>query len=379
MRIVLAPDSFKHSLSAPDAAAALAAGVRRVLPDADCVLRPMADGGEGTVEALLAGGGERRNGTVTGPLGTPVQAFWGWLADGTAVIEVAAAAGLALVGTADRDAGRADSQGVGEQILAALDAGARHIVLGLGGSATTDAGAGLLRALGVRWLDAAGHPLPPGGAALARLDRIELAGLDPRIAHTRFSLACDVDNPLCGPQGAAAVFGPQKGATPRDAATLDAALSHAAQVCARTLGRDCSATPGAGAAGGIGFAGLAFLGATLRPGADWVAQACDLAGAMAGADLVLTGEGRIDGQTVRGKTPVGVARVAAQAGVPVVAIAGALGPGHAQVHEHGIAAVFSLVDRPMDLDEALAQAGDLLADRAEQVLRLWLAARGARA
>jgi len=380
MKIIIAPDSFKESLSATRVAHAIAAGVRRAAPDAHCVLLPMADGGEGTVDAMVAGAAhaEKRCSTVCGPDGVPVQAAWGWLGEGNAVVETAAAAGLGLVAPAQRNALTATTYGVGEHILAAIDAGACRIVLGLGGSATTDGGAGMLQALGVRLLDAQGHELPPGGAALAHLHRLNADGLDPRLAHVQFVLASDVDNPLCGPHGAAAVFGPQKGATPQQVKMLDDTLAHFADVCSQTLrhsGRSPAGPeqPGAGAAGGLGFAALAFLNARFEAGVEVVAQACGLHQAVRGADLLFTGEGRLDDQTLRGKTAAGVARIARGEGVPVVALAGSLACGYQALYDAGIAAAFSLAPGPVDLAYALQHAERLLSDRACDIMRLWLA------
>lgn len=376
MKIVIAPDSFKESISAPAAAEAIARGVKAAIPGAQTVCVPMADGGEGTVEAVLAAAsGEARMQTVNDALGHKVDAVWGMLADGTAVIEMAAASGLELIAPARRDPMRASSHGVGELILAALDAGARHIILGLGGSATNDAGAGMLTALGARLLDAEGHSLPPGGGALARIASIDVHGLDPRLAGARIDVASDVDNPLCGPQGASHVFGPQKGATPAQVHELDQALERFADICARSLGVDHRDAPGAGAAGGLGFAAKAFLDARFRPGVDIVAELGGLAQAVEGATLVFTGEGRMDAQTLRGKTPAGVARIARQAGVPVVALAGSLGEGYEALHACGISAAFSLAPGPITLQQALNDAERLLHDRARDVMQLWMAAQ----
>ncbi|MEH6387844.1 glycerate kinase [Pseudomonas profundi] len=377
MKLVIAPDSFKESLSADDVASAIARGWQTVYPDADIRLCPMADGGEGTVDAVLAAsGGERRELRVCGPLGQPVQAHWGWLEDGQAVIEMAAASGLHWIEPAQRDARITTSYGTGELILAALDAGARRIILGIGGSATNDGGAGLLQALGVRLLDAAGEPLATGGAALINLQRIELDGLDPRLTSVEMLVAADVDNPLCGPRGASHVFGPQKGATPEQVEQLDRALGHFADVMAVTLGEDYREVPGVGAAGGLGFAARAVLGASFRPGIELVAELSGLAAAMQGADLVITGEGRLDGQSLHGKTPVGVARVAQAAGVPVIALVGSLGDGYQRVYEAGIEAAFSLAPGPVSLEQAMAEADSQLQSRAADIARLWrLAAR----
>lgn len=377
MKVVIAPDSFKESLSAAEVAAAIAAGLREVWPQAELVCRPMADGGEGTLAALIAAtGGEQCERVVRGPLGEPVTAQWGWIAQSrSAVIEMAAASGLQLVPAARRDVLRACTFGTGELILAALEAGAERIVLGFGGSATNDGGSGMLRALGARFEDAEGRPLPPGGAALAQLARLDLSGLDPRLAQVDFEVACDVDNPLCGPRGASQVFGPQKGATPEQVRQLDAALGHFADVCAQTLGHDERDLPGSGAAGGIGFAARSFLGASFRPGIELVAEVSGLEQALSGADLVITGEGRIDEQTLHGKTPMGVATIAKRHGVPVVALAGSLGAGYQQLYGHGIDAAFSLAPGPISLAEALAEAPRLLHQRAADIARLWQLAK----
>jgi glycerate kinase len=378
VKIVIAPDSFKESLSAPAAAAAIARGVQAACPQADVVTIPMADGGEGTVAAVLAAtGGAWRSTDVRDALGRMTKAAWGWLGDDTAVIEMAAAAGLEQVPAGQRDPLRATSRGVGELIRAALDAGARRIILGLGGSATNDAGAGMLSALGLRILDAQGRTIEDGGAALAQAARIEAGGLDARLAAVRIEVASDVDNPLCGPHGASAIFGPQKGATPEQVRQLDAALEHFADVCARTLGRDERGRAGSGAAGGLGFAAHAFLDAVFRPGVEVVAELGGLARAMQGATLAFTGEGRMDEQTLHGKTPAGVARIARQAGVPVVALAGSLGPGYDKLYEAGITAAYSLASGPMTLAQACAQAAELLADRARDATRLFMAGRRA--
>lgn len=372
MKLVIAPDSFKESLSARAVADAIAAGWARVYPDAELLLCPMADGGEGTVDAVLAAtGGERQQTEVSGPLGDPVSATWGLLPGQRAVIEMAEASGLHRVERARRNVLTASSYGTGELIRAALDAGVRRMVLGLGGSATNDGGAGLLCALGVRMLDVDGRDLPPGGAALARLRHIDLTGLDTRLAQVEVLVAADVDNPLCGPRGASAVFGPQKGATPAQVEQLDAALEHYADVMASTLGEDLRNLPGVGAAGGLGFAARAVLKAAFRPGVELVAELAGLAEALQGADLVITGEGRLDGQSLHGKTPVGVARIARAAGVPVIALAGSLGEGYQRLYAEGIGAAFSLAPGPLSLEQAMAEAGQQLSARAADLARLW--------
>nr|WP_242697898.1 glycerate kinase [Bordetella holmesii] len=375
VKIVIAPDSFKESLSAADAARAIERGVKQACPGAHTVLVPMADGGEGTVEAVLAAtGGQARQTRVRDALGRDTLAQWGWLDDATAVIEMASAAGLEGIAAAQRDPLGADTYGVGQLILAALDDGARTLILGLGGSATTDGGSGMLRALGARFLDAQGKEIAPGGAALQTLARIDLDGLDARLASLDVHVACDVDNPLCGPQGAAHVFGPQKGANPQQVAQLDAALGQLATIAHHTLGHDHRDTAGAGAAGGLGFAAHAFLRARFRPGVELVAERGGLAQALQGATLAFTGEGRMDAQTLRGKTPAGVARLAQQAGVPVVALAGSLGEGYEALHPAGITAAFSLLPGSHTLEHALTHASDYLTARARDVMQLWMAA-----
>ncbi|MGL1832634.1 glycerate kinase [Rhodocyclaceae bacterium SMB388] len=358
MKIVIAPDSYKESLSALEVAHAIETGFRQVFPHAEYVLMPVADGGEGTVDAMVAAtGGRRIEVAVTGPLGEQVTGFYGLTGDGTtAVIEMAAASGLALVPSAQRDPLRASSRGTGELILAALDAGARRFILGIGGSATNDGGAGMAQALGARLLDGDGAELVAGGGALERLARIDLGTLDPRLAHCTIDVACDVDNPLTGPRGASAVFGPQKGANPDMVERLDTALAHFARIVERDTGVAVAEVPGSGAAGGMGAAMLAFLGARLRPGIDIVTEAVGLDHAVGDADLVITGEGRIDSQSIHGKTPIGVARVAKRHSVPVIGIAGSLGADAAVVHAHGIDAVFSVLNRPCTLTKALHDA-----------------------
>lgn len=374
-KIVIAPDSYKESLSALEVAQAVAAGFRQVFPDAEYVLVPVADGGEGTVDAMVAAtGGRRETVVVSGPLGERVEAFYGLTGDGaTAVIEMAAASGLALVPPARRNPLRTSSRGTGELIRAALDAGARRFILGIGGSATNDGGAGMVQALGARLLDAEGRELDGSGGDLARLERIDVSALDPRLAECRIEVACDVDNPLTGPRGASAVFGPQKGATPEMVQVLDANLAHLARIVERDLGVSVDRVPGAGAAGGMGAAMLAFFGATLKPGIEIVTAAVDLDAHVRDADLVITGEGRIDFQTVHGKTPIGVARVAKRHGKAVIGIAGSLGANVGVVHEHGIDAVFSVLSRPCTLEEALGDAAanvELTARNVAAVLRM---------
>lgn len=358
MKIVIAPDSFKESLSALAVASAIEAGFREVFTEALFVKVPVADGGEGTVQALIdATGGSLRTVSVVGPAGTPVQASYGLAGEAAlAVIEMAAASGLELLAPGARDPRATTSHGTGELIRDALDAGARRFVIGIGGSATNDGGAGMLQALGVRLLDVNGVDIGRGGAELARLARIDVSGLDARIPECEIDVACDVTNPLVGPLGASAVFGPQKGATPEIVEQLEHSLQCFANVILRDLGKDVADVPGAGAAGGLGAALLAVLGGRLRPGCEVVMDAINLEAILSDADLVITGEGRTDGQTIYGKAPVGVARLAARHGVPVIGLSGALTPDSAAVHSHGIAAVFSSVRRPCTVDEALRDA-----------------------
>lgn len=373
VKIIIASDSFKGSLTARQAADAIERGVRRATPDVDIISIPMADGGEGTVRALVAATGGRLISTrVTGPLGEPVAATYGILGDGaTAVIEMAEAAGLHLVG-AMPDPLHATTRGVGELILDALDHGAERIIVGLGGSATNDGGAGMAQALGVRLFDADGCNLPGGGAALADLDRIDCTGLDPRVTRTPIILASDVTNPLTGPDGASAVFGPQKGATPAMVEQLDQALSHYAAVIHRDTGRSVGIIPGSGAAGGLGAGFLAFTDATMRSGVDLVTETVGLKERAVGADYCFTGEGRIDGQTQYGKTPMGVARAVREVAPScrVIALAGSIGEDVEQLNALGFAAVFGIQPGAVSLQEALAGASRNLERTAEQVMRL---------
>ncbi len=371
MHVVLASDSFKGALPAPAVCDALARGVLRAEPSAALRHVPMADGGEGTLECLLtAWGGTRVEVAARGPLGAPVQAAYGLSADATtAVVEMAVASGLALVGRRP-DAGRASSRGTGELAADALRRGVRELVVCLGGSATTDGGTGLLRALGFRFLDAEGRELTEGGGELVRLAAIDDGGLAPGARAARWRLACDVTSPLVGPDGAAHVFGPQKGADPRQVEHLDAGLRRLATVLARTYGVDVAQLPGAGAAGGTAGGLVAALGATVERGAELVADAAGLSEALAGADLVLTGEGRLDGQTAHGKVVAVVAGRARAAGVPAVALCGGVVPPLDELHDVGLTAALSIADGPRALDEMVELTPSLLAAAAEQVVRL---------
>jgi glycerate 2-kinase len=372
MKILFAPDSFKECLSAAEAAACLAEGWRRIRPADDCCAVPMADGGEGTVDALVAAdGGEYIETRVTGPLGAPVTARYGLIHGGeTAVIEMAAASGLALIpDPARRDPAHATSRGTGELMRHALGRGVKRMILGVGGSATNDGGAGMARALGWALRDSTGRELEPGGLALARLARFDGGQVLPRLRECDIRVACDVNNPLCGPCGASQIYGPQKGATPELAEELDRALAHFGRMADEILGCNTLETPGAGAAGGLGAGLIAFAGAHLVPGVELVAEACGLEEQLQGVDLVVTGEGCIDGQSVYGKTPVGVARLARRHGAAVIAVAGALGSGYNAVHGHGIDAVFCLCGGPVTEAEAMRNAGPLLRALAAQLAR----------
>ncbi|MBD3942789.1 glycerate kinase [Microbacterium sp. NEAU-LLC] len=360
MRIVIAPDKFKGSLDAAGVARAVADGIRAVRHDAAVDLVPVADGGEGTLDAALGAGFERRTTVVSGPTGAPVAADWGLRGD-EAVIEMALASGLGILPGGIRDARGATSRGTGELIAAALDAGARRIVLGVGGSAGTDGGAGMLQALGLRLLDGAGAVLPGGGAALARLVTVDASAFDPRLAEASLTLATDVDNPLLGPNGAAAVFGPQKGATPEDVAELDAALARYVALIADAFGVPGAAdAPGAGAAGGVGFAAVAALGAERRSGVDVVLDFTGLRERLVGADLVVTGEGSIDEQSLGGKTPVGVARAARAIGVPVVAVCGRTTLDDDRLRAAGFVRTWALAAREPDPEVSMRDAARLL-------------------
>lgn len=371
MKIVIAPDSYKGSVSAVAVAQAMERGVHKVFPDAQVIKMPIADGGEGTVETMIeASGGTWIKETVVGPLGEPVKAGWGIMGDGvTGVIEMAAASGLPLVGDR-KNPWVTTTYGTGELILSALNRGLKRIIIGIGGSATNDGGAGMARALGVRFLDANGEELANGGGALTYLASIDVSGLDKRINDIELLVACDVDNPLCGPTGASAAYGPQKGATPDMVEKLDAALANYAAVAETALGKSVKDTPGAGAAGGLGAGLLLFTKTQLRPGVDIILEVNGFDKALQGASLVLTGEGQTDFQTARGKAPVGAAKWAKKYGIPVVCISGGLGKGADEVIEQGIDAVISIAPRPISLEECLEHGEQLIEEAAERVCRI---------
>ena len=370
MRIVIAPQSLKGSLSAAEAGLAIAKGARAVYPEADITIVPVADGGEGTVQALVdATGGRIVEQTVTGPLGEPVNAFFGLLGDGrTAAIEMAACAGLPLVPPALRDPRITTTYGVGELIMAALDQGCRHFIIGIGGSATNDGGAGMAQALGTSLMTHEGKAIGRGGAALTTLAHISTATMDARLSSCSFDVACDVNNPLCGPMGASAVYGPQKGATPEMVGQLDDALAHYAEVIERDLGVSVRDVPGAGAAGGLGAGLMAFLRATLRPGAQIVLEAVKLEEQLRSADLVITAEGQLDAQTAYGKSVGAVAALAKRYRLPVLALAGSLGEDYRTIYTLGIDAIAVLPSGPMTLSYAMEHAAQLISDATERAL-----------
>ncbi|MEU8551228.1 glycerate kinase [Streptomyces roseoverticillatus] len=369
VRVLIAADKFKGSLTAVEVARHVTAGLRRGADAAgrplDVAALPVADGGDGTVDAAVAAGFERREVRVTGPAGAPVTAAYA-LRGGTAVVEMAEASGLRRLPGGEPAPLTATTYGTGELVRAALDAGARTLVLGIGGSATTDGGAGMLSALGARLLDASGAPVRPGGAALAGLATADLSGLDPRLRDVGLVLASDVDNPLTGPAGAAAVYGPQKGAGADDVALLDAALAHYAAVLD---GGALAGTAGAGAAGGLGYGALAGLGAVFRPGIEVILDVLGFAGALADADLVITGEGSLDAQTLRGKAPAGVAAAARARGVPVVAVCGRLTLSTEELSAAGIERAYALTSMERDPSRSMALAGPLLERLAERIAK----------
>jgi glycerate kinase len=372
MKIVIAPQGFKGNLTALEVAHAIEAGVKRIMPDAETVLKPMADGGEGTVQALVdATGGEMMTTEVTGPLEERVKAHWGILSDKTtAVIEMASASGLPLVPPEKRNPLITTTYGTGELICAALDHGCRKLIIGIGGSATNDGGAGMAQALGARLIDASGKELPFGGAALANVEKIDISAMDPRLADFEVTLASDVNNPLCGPRGASAIYGPQKGATPDMVKQLDAALWHYADVIQRDLDIDLREVPGAGAAGGLGLGLMVFVKARMVPGIDVVIKATNLVADLKGTEIVFTAEGRIDCQSAMGKVPTGVALAAKEFGATVIALAGEVADDCHVVFEQGIDVVLSIAPGPISLDHSMANAEKLLADATERAMRL---------
>lgn len=374
MKLVVAMDSFKGCMTAMEASCAFERGFKKGFENVEVIKLPMADGGEGTVQSLVdATKGHIIKEWVTGPLGEPVEAFYGLLGDGkTAVIEMAAASGLPLVPIEKRNPLITTTFGTGELIRKALDRGCREFYIGIGGSATNDGGAGMAQALGISLVDSTGKELPYGGGALKELANIDMTKVDERILESSIIVACDVDNPLCGERGAANVYGPQKGATSDMVKVLDEALLHFSNIVKRDLDKEILQVKGAGAAGGLGGGLIAFLGAKLMPGIEMVIEKSQLAEVMKGAALVVTGEGQIDQQTVYGKTPIGVARVAKSLNIPVVAIAGTRGKNAEAVRQHGIDCIFSLINRPITLEEAMEKdnAVDMLEKLAEEIAGL---------
>jgi glycerate kinase len=371
MRVLVAPDKFKGSLTAREVAARVAAGIGAEAPGVEVEQVPVADGGDGTLDAAVAAGYTRVEVRAQGPTGEPVTTAFA-ARDDVAVVEMADVSGLALLMPDRLDALGASSYGTGEVVRAALDHGCREIVLGIGGSASTDGGAGMLQALGAQLLDADGQELRPGGAALAELDRLDLSGLHPALAETRVVVASDVDNPLLGPNGAAAVYGPQKGASEADVTTLDEALESWADVVEAAVGGAARDRPGAGAAGGVGFAAMAVLGAELKSGIGLVLDLVGFADHLAGAGLVVTGEGSLDTQTLSGKTPAGVAAAAREAGIPVVTVSGRVALTADQIAGAGIRRAYALTDIESDPDRCFTEAGPLLQELARTLARDWL-------
>jgi glycerate kinase len=370
-KVVLAPQGFKESLTGMEIAVAMSIGVKRVWPEVETVLIPVADGGDGTLQALVdSSGGDVRTATVEDAIGRTIEAEWGALGNGTtAVIEVANAIGLARLSQDERDVRNASTFGVGQLFIGALDAGFSDFIIGVGGSATNDGGAGMIQAMGGKLTDSNGHDIARGGISLSRLANIDVSDLDSRMKSANVVVACDVNNPLCGPRGASAIFGPQKGATYEDIQELDAALANFAEVIAKDLHTDVAEIPGAGASGGLGAGLMGFFDARLRLGADIVLEALELDEEMADADLVIVGEGQFDRSTVFNKSPVVVAQRAKRRGTPVIGIAGSLGAGFSEVHEHGIDAVFSLVNRPMSLKAAMEDTKRLVTIATEEACR----------
>jgi glycerate kinase len=374
MKIVIAPDSFKGSLSAFEVAKSIQRGIANVDENIETIIVPLADGGEGTVQSLIdASGGKIVDVTVHDPLYREIESFYGIMGDAqTAVIEMAAASGLPLLALDERNPLKATSYGTGELIKDALDRGCRNFIIGLGGSATNDGGCGMAKALGARFLDGAGNDIELGGGNLLKINSIDFTGLDSRIKDAQFLAACDVDNPLCGAKGASEVYGRQKGASDEDVAILDKGLHHFAQIVKQQLNLNIEDVAGAGAAGGMGAGVLIFLQAKLRRGFEIVSEATHLHNKLEGADLVISGEGRIDFQTAFGKTLFGVAEIVAKKHIPLIVLAGSLGEGYKTLYNKGFTSIFSIIDNPMSLADAIANTPLLLENAAENVVRLWI-------
>ncbi|AHF07157.1 glycerate kinase family protein [Desulfitobacterium metallireducens] len=371
MHILIAVDSFKGSLSSQQVGEAITEGIHKVFPEATSYILPMADGGEGTVEALVqARQGKILKTKVTSPLGESIESFLGQLPDGMVVLEMAAASGLPLVPAELRNPLVTTTKGTGELILKAMDLGARDIILGIGGSATNDGGAGMAQALGVKLLDKEGRELKPGGGELVRLASIDLTQVDPRLKNTKITVMCDVDNPLCGPRGASAVFGPQKGASSEMVQILDRNLEHYAQIIKEQLGLDLKDIPGSGAAGGIGAGLLAFTNAELKTGVETILDTVKFDQMQEEADLIITGEGRIDSQSLYGKVPMGVVKRAVKQAKPVLAIVGSIGPGAEALYDYGLSSIVSIVNGPMMLETSIEQAYELTIGATERAFRI---------
>ena len=371
MKIVVAPQAFKGSLSATEVGNSMIKGIENVIENSTNLLVPVADGGDGTLETLVESSQGKINSIkVTGPLGEQQNSAWGALGKNkTAIIEMARSSGLALVPINKLNPLISTTYGLGEVILDALDQGYRDFIIGIGGSATNDAGAGMAQALGAKLLDSNGNELPFGGESLSKLNSINIDGIDTRIKESNFAIACDVNNPLTGPEGASAIYGPQKGATPEMVNTLDQALTNFAKIVEKDLGIKINNVEGSGAAGGLGGGLIAFLNGKLRKGVDIVLDFVDIDKALINTNLVITGEGQLDFQTIYNKAPIGVAKRAKHLGIPVIAISGSLGENFSVVHEHGIDAASSIVSKPMTLEEASKNAPELISTATEQALR----------
>ena len=372
MKILIAPQSYKGSISAIKVAEAIKQGALNIFPDIKSLIIPVADGGDGTLETLV----ESTNGTIhnsnaTGPLGNSIPVIWGTLGDSkTAIIEMARISGLALVPQNKRNPYYTTSYGLGEIIKEALDLGYRKFIIGIGGSATNDGGAGMAQALGAKLTDENKKPIDLGGLALNEITKIDISGIDPRINESEILVACDVNNPLCGPNGASFIYGPQKGASPEMVKTLDDALYHFGSQLIRDTGINIMEIEGSGAAGGMGGGMVGFLNAKLKPGIEIVLDSLDFDKSLKNVDLVITGEGQIDFQTVFSKAPIGVAKHAKKYNIPVIAICGSLGENYQDVHSHGIDAVIPIIPKPMDLKNASDNAYELIKNTSEQIFRI---------
>ncbi len=377
MKFIIAPDKFKGSMKATEAALQIEKGLLQVIPRADIKKFPLSDGGEGLIEALSSKTGSSIvTKTVTGPAGKPIKAAYGLIDQGkTGVVEMAAASGLALLEDDEKDPRLTTTRGTGELIKSALDQGCQQLIIGIGGSATNDGGSGMARALGVEFFDSAGNLLEEGGAALQGLERIDTSGLDPRLKKVKVLVACDVDNPLTGPQGASYIYGPQKGATEKTAEELDRALKNYARVLEKDLAIKVENVPGAGAAGGLGAGLIAFLNGHLGSGIKMVLEALEIEKHLPGCNLLITGEGKLDAQSAHGKAPIGIARKAKEYGVPVIALSGQLEGELDLFHREGILACFAIANGPLTLKESMEKGPHLLQTKTAELLRLWNAAR----